>query len=191
MWLISLISGCLIRSKHGCFQQFFTFITLWLQSTGIWLISRYNQHWYSFKICQVLNWNLVNFLLISVTQTSTADILLSKVQISSKTLPLAFLFASKIGSPVCEITLSCAHKVKMQEGIVTVLQSRFYVLVGLGRIYGMFDLTCWVSLYDAIFQVWNYPVTENCFLNPFKVRLWVHGCHSPLIIIRRIALVYC
>jgi len=32
--LISLISGCWIQSKHGCFQWFFKFITLWPRSSG-------------------------------------------------------------------------------------------------------------------------------------------------------------
>ena len=62
--LISLISGCWIRSKQGRFQRLFNFITLWPQSTGIWLISTYNQDfWCSDKICQIPNWNLVNIFL--------------------------------------------------------------------------------------------------------------------------------
>ena len=40
---ISLIFGRWIRSKHGCFLQFFKFYTLWSLSTGIWLIFRYIQ----------------------------------------------------------------------------------------------------------------------------------------------------
>ena len=66
----ALISGCWIRSEHGCFQRFFKFVTRWPQSPGIWypgITSRYV--WYSAKICQIRNWNLVNFLLISVNYT--------------------------------------------------------------------------------------------------------------------------
>jgi len=37
----ALISGCWMRSKHGCLQCFFKSFTLWLLSTDIWLIFRY------------------------------------------------------------------------------------------------------------------------------------------------------
>jgi len=40
--LISLIC-CWIRSKHGCFQQFFKFYTLWPLFSDIWLVFRYIQ----------------------------------------------------------------------------------------------------------------------------------------------------
>jgi len=39
----ALISGCRIRSKHGCFQRFFNLFTLWPLSTNIWLVFRYIQ----------------------------------------------------------------------------------------------------------------------------------------------------
>jgi len=61
--LISLISGCWIRLKHGCFQQFFKFFTLWPLSTDIWLIFRYIQLIF-FKILPTSVTYLAEFFLI-------------------------------------------------------------------------------------------------------------------------------
>jgi len=41
--LVSLISECWIRSKHGCFQELSDFFTLWPRSADIWLIFWYIQ----------------------------------------------------------------------------------------------------------------------------------------------------
>jgi len=70
--LISLLSGSWIRSKHGCFERFFIFLKIRLTFIDILLISRYiHQIFFSFyETCQILNWNSVNFLLISVWYTS-------------------------------------------------------------------------------------------------------------------------
>jgi len=72
--LISLISGCRIRLKRGCFHRLFKIFTLWQLSTDISLIFRYIQQ-ISFNILlksvrYVFNWNLINFLLISIYYTS-------------------------------------------------------------------------------------------------------------------------
>ena len=80
--LISLISDCCIRLKHYCFQRYFIFF-IYLFFFTLWPV-----HWYlaniqvypadifqySAEIGQIYNWNLVNFLLISIHYTS--DILL-------------------------------------------------------------------------------------------------------------------
>ena len=77
IWLISLISGSWVRSKHGCFQQFFKIFTLWPLSTDIRVIG-YSciSSWHFLIFC----WNLSDiqskfsqfsrFLLISVYCTA-------------------------------------------------------------------------------------------------------------------------
>jgi len=92
--LISLISSCWIRLKHGCFQPFFKYFTLWPLSTDIGLIFRYI-HLIFFDILP----KSVRYLTELWSQFSLdirllylwypADILISGVQISSKMLPLA------------------------------------------------------------------------------------------------------
>ena len=66
--LISLISGCWIRSKHCCFQRFFKYITRSPMVSDLYPGITWIYFWYSAKICQIINWNLVNFLLISINK---------------------------------------------------------------------------------------------------------------------------
>jgi len=88
--LISLISGFWIRSKHGCFQWFFKFFTLWLLSTDIWLLSSR----YFLIFCQKLLDVKLKFAQFSLDirviclwhPADILDILISVVQIFSKML---------------------------------------------------------------------------------------------------------
>jgi len=94
--LISLISGCWILSKHGCFQRFINFFFfLWIYVhwclTNLGISRRHIFfHIYSAEMYEILDWSFVNFLWISVWYLQyPTDILISGVQISTdKLLPL-------------------------------------------------------------------------------------------------------
>ena len=70
--LISRISGCWMKSKHGCLLRFFKFFTLWPMSSDIWLICRYIEQIFLIFRWNLsgIHWNLVNFVLMSVYYTS-------------------------------------------------------------------------------------------------------------------------
>ena len=71
--LISLISGCCIRSKHAVFsyfsKDFYPLTTVHWYLANI-LIYSADIFQYSPEICQIFVWNSANFILISVYYTS-------------------------------------------------------------------------------------------------------------------------
>ena len=61
------------------FSAIFQIFILWPLSSDIWLIFRYvypaDIFWYSVEVRQIFNWNLVNFLMISVYFTSDIQLI--------------------------------------------------------------------------------------------------------------------